>query len=328
MKIAALSKVGFKLQAIWLKHGDKILVGVGTVGLISAGVGACMATRRLDDVLEDDLANIEAIKDEKAECDEDATENDTPTTYPDNEYKKDLAVAYMKSAGRLGMLYGPYILLGTASTICIVCGHTMLQHKYTAAVAAYNTLYQTFSTYRQRVIDEHGEDKDLEYLTGARREIEEVKHGKKTEIVPKDYYILPDGQNTSPFAFVFDELSDFWEKDATHNRWFVERVTRSLNDKLHARGWVTVNDVYQAFGREDLMGGTGQNVGWRSPYVYKDNFDEATCDGYIDFKIYDVWDDPASGARDGDERKQAFIDGDERSILIDMNYDGWITDKI
>ena len=329
MKLTKLAKVGFKLQAAWIRHGDKILVGIGLVGLVTAGTGACLATyNKLDDAVNDGLDYIDDLKEAKREMDAVAQANNEPTEYPDDVYKKDLAMEYAKTAGRITMVYGPYILLGAASTICILAGHTMLQHKYTAAVAAYNTLYQTFAEYRQRVIDSEGNDKDLEYLTGAKPAIEEVKKGKKIEAIRKDYYILPDGRKASPFAFVFDELSDYWEKDATHNRWFVERASRTLNNKLHTRGWLTINDVYEAFGREDLMSGDGQNVGWRSPYVYKDNFDSHTCDGYIDFKIYEVWDDPTSGARDGNAITQAFIDGDERSVLIDMNYDGWITDKI
>lgn len=334
MKIASyLAKMGYKAQRVWIRHGDKIMVAIGTTGLITAGVCACAATRRLDDIIDESTADIDDIKDDKTESDaKDAEEGNETQLYPDKEYKRDLALAYGKAGGRVVLLYGPYILLATASTICIVAGHHMLNNRYTAAVAAYNTVYQSFNEYRKRVIADQGEDKDREYYYGMKKDIvtEKVKDPDTGKMIKKsqERWRLPDGSTASPYAFIFDETSPYWQKDSEHNRWFVERVSRALNDKLNARGWVTINDVYDAFGREDLLSGEGQNIGWRSPYIYEDDFDKENCDGYIDFKLYEIWDDPSSGAKNGDSRKQAFIDGAERSVVLDMNYDGWITDKI
>lgn len=83
-----------------------------------------------------------------------------------------------------------------------------------------------------------------------------------------------------------------------------------MNDLLRSRGHVFLNEVYDCLGIPRTK--AGQIVGW----VYsKDN---PVGDNYIDFGIYDVY-KPAIAD---------FVNGYERSILLDFNPDGNIWELI
>jgi hypothetical protein len=79
-----------------------------------------------------------------------------------------------------------------------------------------------------------------------------------------------------------------------------------FNDLLIRRGNVFLNEVYDALGIERTQ--AGSVVGW----MISEN-----GDNYIDFGFYD-----------GDsERARAFVNGNERSVLLDFNVDGVIYDR-
>ena len=78
-----------------------------------------------------------------------------------------------------------------------------------------------------------------------------------------------------------------------------------MNDLLHARGHVLLNDVYDAIGIDRTS--AGAIVGW---VVSEDG------DNFIDFGIYDL------------PRSSRFVNGTEHSVLLDFNVDGVIYDKI
>ena len=83
-----------------------------------------------------------------------------------------------------------------------------------------------------------------------------------------------------------------------------------MNDKLRANGHVFLNEVYKELGFDDTK--AGQVVGW----IYDP--ENPNGDNYIDFGIYDVYNCSKSEA----ERKTAFVNGYERSIILDFNVDG------
>lgn len=90
-------------------------------------------------------------------------------------------------------------------------------------------------------------------------------------------------------------------------------VQNQMNDKLKARGHVFLNEVYDALGFDRSE--AGRLVGW---VWNKDNTAMEAGDGYIDFSIFDG----------SDYAKRAFVNGDERFILLDFNIDGMIYDLI
>ena len=136
----------------------------------------------------------------------------------------------------------------------------------------------------------------------------EKKVKKKIEVGGPDMY--------SPYAIIFDETNPYWEKDAELNKFFLQSRQAQANDKLRANGYLFLNDVYEMLGHEKTK--AGQVVGW----VYDPDSGEG--DNYVDFGLYDIYTKPKYEA----EAKAAFINGYERSVIIDFNVDGNIWEKM
>ena len=83
---------------------------------------------------------------------------------------------------------------------------------------------------------------------------------------------------------------------------------------VHSRD--AINDVYEMLGHDKTK--AGQVVGW----VYDPDSGEG--DNYVDFGLYDIYTKPKYEA----EAKAAFINGYERSVIIDFNVDGNIWEKM
>ena len=78
------------------------------------------------------------------------------------------------------------------------------------------------------------------------------------------------------------------------------------NDLLKTRGHLFLNEVYDMLGIPRTQ--AGQIVGW----VYDEK--NPVGDNFVDFGILDLY----------DEKKREFVNGYERTILLDFNVDGEI----
>lgn len=282
-------------------HSPEILMGVGIAGTIGSAVLACRATLKCHEVIEEYKYDIDAIH----AC-------VGLEEYSDHDHKKDLTMVYTKTGVKFLTLYGPSIALGTASIACIIGGHGLLRKRNVALMAAYKVIDEGFKSYRQRVIEEYGEEQDYMFRHGLRAEIvkdieiEETKDGGlKTKHVKKTKYRV-DPNASSIYARFFDETCSQWSTTPEYNLMFVKAQQNYYNDMLKARGHVFLNEVYDALGIPRTA--AGSVVGWMI----------GKGDDYIDFGIYD-----------GETQvKRDFVNGYERSILLDFNVDGVIYDMI
>ena len=288
-------KAGLKLK----KHSPEILIVVGVVGTVTSAVMACKATTKVNDILEDAKATVDAIHEVA----------DTSEEYTNEDKNKALGITYVKTGLKFAKLYGPSVALGVASLGCIIASNGVLRKRNMALAAAYATEHIGFKEYRDRVIDRFGKelDKELKYNLKA-REIEEVvvdENGEEKTV--KTTVTVAEGFNeTSEYARFFCEGNPGWEKDAEHNLYYLRCQQNFANDLLKERGHLFLNEVYDMLGIPRTR--AGQEVGW----IYDE--EHPIGDNYVDFGIYDV----------RDERKREFVNGRERSILLDFNVDGYI----
>ena len=132
------------------------------------------------------------------------------------------------------------------------------------------------------------------------QKIEEVvKNESKNVCMPESY---------SPYARVFDETNPNWCRDSELNLFALVRLQNYANEKLKAKGFLFLNDVYEMLGFPKTK--AGQIVGW----IYDE--DKPIGDNYIDFGIYKT------------TKNSNFINGFENSIILDFNVDGSIIDKM
>lgn len=296
------NRAGLKLK----KYSPEIFVGVGIVGVVASAVMACKATTKIDDVLAEQKENIEKTKDY-------VEEHGYSEKYTEEDHKKDLTIFYSRRAVDLVKLYAPSVILGTVSIAMIVNGHRILRKRNVALAAAYATVEKGFKEYRGRVIERFGEelDKELKYNIKA-KEVEEVVKDEETgeEKIVKKTVNVADPNLYSDYARFFDDGCTGWTKDPEYNLMFLKDQQRYANDLLQSKGHLFLNEVYDMLGIPRTK--AGQAVGWIYDEVHP------VGDNFVDFGLTDIH----------NARVRDFVNGYERTILLDFNVDGSILDMI
>lgn len=298
----SFNKVNFQLK----KYSPQILVTAGVIGTVTSAVMACKATTKIDSILNKTKHDISDIH-EAIEHPENLTEE-----YTVEDSKKDLAIVYAHTGIELLKLYGPSLILGTASIASIFMSHNILRKRNLALAAAYTTVDSSFKSYRNRVVERFGKelDRELKYDIKA-KEIKETvvdEEGKKKTV--KNKYEVTSIDGYSDYSRFFDDGCIGWTKDPEINLMTLRSYQNYANDLLKTKGYLFLNDVYDILGIQHTR--AGQIVGW----MYDEKNPKG--DNFVDFGIYDVH---KEGSRN-------FVNGIERTILLDFNVDGNILDLI
>lgn len=285
MDYAAIGRKALGKSEYFLrKNGPTILTG--------AGIAGGMATTYL--VGKAVLKAQEPIKELKVKIQEISTRELTEE-YTKTDMTKEVGRVWMLDMLRISKIFAPAIITGGISIACIISSHGMMQNRQASLVAAYVAMDEGFKAYRRRVIAELGEEKEKEVYSGVQlRAIDQIEGGTGSVVV--------DDGMPSQYARFFDENnSDYWTRTPEWNLMFVRQQQRYANDKLQTRGFVFLNEIYEALGF--AWSQAGQVVGWKL---------QEEGDNYIDFGIYDGT----------DEMARAFVNGAEAAIFLDFNVDG------
>lgn len=298
-----LTKLASRTGLLLQKHSPEILLVVGITSVVTAGVLACRATLKAEEVLDEHRATVEKIKEARDELDDEVYDSV-------KDYNRDMTIAYVQTAVKFVKLYGPPIALMTAGIGCIVGGQRILHKRNIALVAAYKAVEEGFNAYRERVKAEYGEDKDYMFRHGLREEEETVvttdKNGNPKE--EKVKRVVPTGA-ASCYARVFDSENPNWSPNRDYNLMFLRSQQTYLNQLLLAKGYVFLNDAYKILGFKETP--EGQLVGW---VISKDS------DNYVDFGLY--------GAAEAKTTLEYMSEEKKGSIPLDFNVDGVVYDLI
>ena len=301
----AFHKVGFKLK----KHSPEILVVAGVIGTVTSAVMACKATLKVNDVIDETKETVETIHD----CIGKGLKTADGEEYTQEVANKDLTIVYIQTGWKFAKLYGPAVLLGVASIGCMVGSNQILRKRNIALGAAFTAMDKSFKEYRGRVIEKFGKDLDRELRFNTKaKQIEEtvVDENGKESTVTKTVEIVDPNVTHSIYSVVFCEGNTGWTKNAELNKVFLLQQQNYANDKLRLNGVLTLNEVYDMIGAPRTA--YGQLAGW----VYTE--DSSVGDNFVDFGIFDI----------NSEKKCDFINGIERSIILDFNCIGNILDYI
>lgn len=280
-------------QVLSLKKNSPNIMFVGGIAAVLGGTFlACRATLKLEDTLDEIRNDVDDVK--KLQRPEESS-----SAYPDEEYSKDLLYVYALGGYNLMKLYGPSIVLTSAGIAALTGSHRTLTQRNASLTAAYAVVTEALDSYRKRVREELGEEKELDlYL--SRTKVAEVN--EETKELEEHYVVDPN--TLSPYARLFDETSSSFQKNAEMNRLFIQCQQNYANNILQARGHLFLNEVYDMLGME--RSSAGQVVGW----VISD-----TGDNYVDFGMFEA-------------RNAHFISAWEPRVFLDFNVDGVIWDKI
>ena len=279
------------------KHAPEIMIGAGIVLGVACVVKACVDTHeKAGDIIEEHKKEIESVK--------------KIDGIVEKEFRKEISRVYMRTAGKLVVVYLPSMALGIASTAMFLSAHHIMLKRLGELTAAYTALSEAFKGYRERVVDKYGEEEDFALLHGTRALTDEEK-AKAIEdgVDTKDLesaMAIEDG--LSLYARFFDSSCRAWEDDAFTNRNFLQIQEDYFTRRLDAGYPVFLNEVYDALGMERSP--AGAVVGWLPKKM-------GGKDGYVSF-----------GIGKGDMASRRFVNQLEASFLCDFNVDGVIWDKI
>ena len=290
-------RVGFKIK----KHSPEILLVTGITGVVTSAVMACKATTKVDAIVEESKNTIDLIHEGME------TGNIRGVEYTEEDGKKDLAIVYVRTGVKFAKLYGPSVLLGLTSIGCILASNNIIHKRNVALSAAYTAIDRSFKGYRSRVIERFGEsmDRELRYNIKTQEVKETVvdeETGKKKTV--KSTVSVVDPNTHSDYAKFFDEYCAGWTKDAEYNLLFLRQQQNYANELLKSRGHLFLNEVYDMLGIDRTK--AGNIVGW----IYDE--EHPIGDNFVDFGIYVL----------DNEKARDFVNGRERSILLDFNVDG------
>lgn len=198
----------------------------------------------------------------------------------------------------------------------LIGGAYVIQRRRNVALGAtLAALDRGFKLYRKRVIDRYGEEVDKELRYGVTKRVEQKKiidpeTGEETIEEHEISVVEKNVSDVSIYARFFDESCAEWMKNPECNLVYLRARQEDANTRLRRDGFLFLNDVYVMLGIPRTR--AGQVVGW----IYDEKNPKG--DNYVDFGIYDVH---RPAVRD-------FVNGYERSILLDFNVDGDILSSV
>lgn len=297
---SAASKVKFKANEASPELALAAGIGTIVVGLVLA----CRATIKAEKIAEEAKEKLELVE----QVSEDETKKDI---YTEEDHKTDKLIIYAQTGVKLLRVYAPAIVVETLGILAVCKGHNILRQRNGALAAAYAALDKGYREYRKRVADELGEEKeDLLHKGLKAMEIDiPAKDEEGREMTEKAEVNARMKRPVSEYARLFGEgVSREWDKSPHYNLKFVTDVQRWANDILKARGVggvLFLNEVYDKLGFD--RSAEGQVVGW----VYDPG--NIALHNFVDFGIY---------GNNKNERIDAFLYGEERSVWLDFNVDG------
>ena len=268
-------------------QSPQILLGVGIVGVCAATVMACKKTISVCDIINEDNDKIEDIK-----------RND-----PDN--KKAITRAYIDTGMDLLKAYALPAGILIFSIGCRCKGHSTLVNRNTALVGAYKLLESGYNRYRNRVIEEYGEETDNMFYHNLRKEDVEIEEDGKTKKIKNADVVMENPLEIS-YDRVFDESNPNWTGHPDMDIMFLKQTQNWANEVLNSRGFLFLNELYGELGFGPCE--AGQFAGWV----------KGLGDSNVDFGIMDIY----------KKANRDFINGHVQRVLLTFNHDGYIADKI
>lgn len=294
----AMRKAG-RAELVIKKNSPEILLGIGIISFVGTVVSACKATTRADEVLEYHKRKIKDFHDAKEIADQNP--DDDNYTYDPELYRMDVGVQFLKTTGNLAKLYAPSVALGGLSLACIIASRNIMKNRYVGLLAAYNGVTAAFEQYRNRVRDEYGEDLDRHFRYGTTYDTLNVvnvdEDGKKNKNKVNVEMINSSDISNADTCRFFDQSNPNWDRNPANSMMWLRAQQNILNDILHSRGHVFLNEAYDALGFPHTP--EGAILGWI------DGEDE-----YINLGLLDYTND----------QTRRFVNGVDNVILLTFNH--------
>ena len=283
-------KRGVHMGLLFVKsHSSEIEAVAGGLCVVGGTVLLIKNAEAIADV-NAEVKNDKQFKQEVEESGSWEEQGETKTHYILRTTKKH-ACGYIQTTWKGVALTGAGLGLMALSNVTI---HKQLE-AVSASLAA-TTL--SYNQYRQRVIEDQGEEKDYEYFTGGVMKTVEMK--PDGTVIETTTPINTDNQVFVPHSFFFDSRNRNWSKNAVHNKTYLEQCLYYVNKRLAMEGFLTENDIRDIVGEERTIAGQAAGVFYQNE------------DGSINNVSF--------GIEDNNPAAQSFRDGTNPDFLVTIKY--------
>lgn len=305
-KVEMLTKLNCKITRLKMKgrkYSPEILLVLGIAGAVTGTVLACVATTKLPEVKQkknDDLDGMHTLY----------TTNDNDEDVALQAIKRRTTEIYLKTGVKYVGLYAPAVLVTGVSLSCLVFSNVILRRRLIGVTAAYATISASFKEYRGRVAERYGDDieKEIRYNIKSQEITTTTMDSKGKEKNKTDKIKVMDPNGLSDFARMYNEGCISWCKDPQANLNFLKCQETAATKRLQKQGYLFLNEVYEMLGFPRIP--EGQVAGW----IYDEK--NPIGDNFVDFGIYNT----------NRESSINFVNGYDRTIILDFNIDGNIID--
>lgn len=200
------------------KHAPTILTGVSVIGVAATAYLASRAGyKAATHIVEHEITTGEVVRDPKT--------------------KVQLAWRY----------YIPPLSVGMATVACMITSNVLSVKRQTVLLGAYALAEQSFATYRQKIVENFGEDDE--------QTIHEIITEDATQqTLEESTLVRKDDQDIFVDAFSGQDFLSTIPK--------VEAAQNAILDEIEARGFAKLNYFYQMIGARTTE--MGDDFGWNS----------------------------------------------------------------
>ena len=286
MKVPAIvARAGFKLA----KHSPTILVTVGVIGTIASTVGACVATRNLDEIIEADAKGMATADDKNFKLTDEQRQsirmapNEGGVVKPltDKERKHFKRLVRLRTVISLVKNYWLPALGLTVSIACIIGAHVILRRRNAILTASLASATKAFEEYRKRVSARFGDDVERQIRLNMQPDGDPVtvvdvdENGKTHKSKIQNYVIDPTkAVDESIIYFTPYTARKSWKQADIYNEDFIQNQINWAKEKFKAERFLFTNYVRESLEVDRTV--EGQAMGWDNDDYMDCNWSAAT----------------------------------------------------
>lgn len=249
--IICAQKMCFKLK----KRSPELLITAGFVSVVGGTIVACKGTLKVKELV-DEHHELKHEIDEAVAC---GRVDKDGNVYTENDAKADKRIITARLVLNCVKYYAPAAGLLILGMFCVCKSHSIMSARLNAAISAYNGLKVTFDAYRDNVKEHISEEKEKDILNDTLHECSAYN----SKYVLNSRCAMP--------SVLWDAGNAEWTTSAFHNKCYYVTQINQLNRLLRERGYVFLNEAYEAFGIP--VTAEGQYLGWTSEIPETDGKD-------------------------------------------------------
>lgn len=304
-----IKSTAFVVKDWTVKHSPEILLTTSIVSGIGATVSGCIATKKMEAINERHKEALDILH--KAYPGRD----DGESSDENREYRRLVSREYGRYWFEVARTWAPCVGLTLASGTAALASFKIINGRLVMAETAFASVSKLFEQYRDNVIEDQGEEKDLYYINNGALK-------KKQELIASGKYkekkVEPiNGENIMKmdeiFHYFFNEDSvdpSRYSRYPFYNCTFLSEAQTRFDHDLRTDGIVFLDDVYKYLGLnlQTLLAerAAGRTYGW-----VKDRYTEPGMpnDDRVMFGIYEY----------NDTQHRLFRAGDIQDVTLHFN---------